>query len=311
MTQEAWLRLNEYLLIAALIFLIVAAVINIVILTAKRRGATAKQAAPVMALAGGGSGVDVVVEAGQATEAPAPPPAKGGLASYALGFSLAALLSLTVYLVIRTILTGHSPLSNQHEFAVSFTWAITLCYVIAEWRFKFRLISVVVIPITAALLVYSMTLDAGIAPLVPALQNNLMLPLHVGFAILSYGAGAVGFGAAVAYLVYPRLKRQVPGRREQFDELGYKATVISFPLLTMMILIGAIWAETAWGRFWGWDPKETSAFIAWLIYAGYLHSRVVMGWRGKRSAVLLIIGFAAAMFAFFSNHFLGGLHSYG
>jgi cytochrome c-type biogenesis protein CcsB len=224
---------------------------------------------------------------------------------------LAALIALTGYLVIRVIITGHSPLSNQHEFAVSFTWAIVLAYVIAEWRFRFRLVSVVVIPISIALTVYAMTQDAGVEPLVPALQNNLMLPLHVGFAILSYGAAAVGFGAAIAYLVYPKLKNQIPGRRERFDDLGYRATVISFPLLTLMILIGAIWAETAWGRFWGWDPKETSAFIAWLVYAGYLHSRVVMGWRGKRSAILLIIGFVAALFAFFSNHFLGGLHSYG
>ena len=81
-------------------------------------------------------------------------------------------------------------------------------------------------------------------------------------------------------------------------------------MLTIMIVLGAVWANTAWGRYWGWDPKETAALVTWLIYGAYLHARVTRGWQGTRSAVLLLVGFLAVLFAYFGNHFFGGLHSY-
>ena len=87
--------------------------------------------------------------------------------------------------------------------------------------------------------------------------------------------------------------------------------MIAYPLLTVMIILGAIWADIAWGRYWSWDPKETAALVTWLIYGAYLHARVARGWRGDRSAYLLILGFVAILFTFFGNYFFGGLHSYG
>ena len=229
--------------------------------------------------------------------------------TFATGFTIAALICLTVYISLRWAVTGHAPFSNQHEFAVSFSWGILVAYLVALWRFKIRMLSLVVLPVTTGLLLYAFQLPREVESLVPALQNSLLLTIHVGFAILAYGAACVSFGAAVLYLIYPKLKLKTS--RDTFDEIGYKAAVVTFPLLTIMILVGALWADTAWGRYWGWDPKETAALVTWLLYAGFLHARVARGWRGVRCAWLLIIGFAAVLFAYFGNHFFGGLHSYG
>jgi cytochrome c-type biogenesis protein CcsB len=128
--------------------------------------------------------------------------------------------------------------------------------------------------------------------------------------VLAYGAACVSFGGAACYLLYGKVRFLRAVDLEVYDTVGYKAAVVTFPLLTAMIVLGALWADTAWGRYWGWDPKETAALVTWLIYAAFLHARVARGWRGKKSAWLLIIGFAAVLFAYFGNHFLGGLHSY-
>lgn len=235
-----------------------------------------------------------------------------GLAWYGTGFVVLALILLTVYLVVRSIETGYGPFTNQHEFAVSFVWGILAAYLVFERLYNVRALSLIVLPVSAAMTLYAMSLDTGVRPLIPALQNNLLLTLHVGAAMLAYGAACVSFGAAVLYLLHPKLpiKRLLP-RREMLDEIGYRAAVVTFPLLTLMLVLGAIWADTAWGRYWGWDPKETAALVTWLIYAGYLHARVVRGWRGDKAAWTLIVGFAAVLFAYFGNHFFGGLHSYG
>ncbi|MDR1808182.1 MAG: c-type cytochrome biogenesis protein CcsB [Propionibacteriaceae bacterium] len=296
------LRLAEFILPAALIVTVIALIADIVILSTRRAPARTRE----QALVGG--------PADAASPAPAPRPAKksgqsGGLAAYATGFTAIAFLLITVYLGVRMIVTGHGPFANQHEFAVSFVWGILLAYLFVEWKLKLRALSVAVLPVAACLTLYAMRLDAGVEPLVPALQNNLLLTLHVGFAILAYGAACVSFGAAVLYLVAPKLRR-LKVNLERLDEVGYKAAVVTFPLLTIMILLGALWADTAWGSYWSWDPKETAALVTWLIYGAFLHARVVRGWRGRKSAWLLIIGFAAILFAYFGNNFFGGLHSY-
>lgn len=205
---------------------------------------------------------------------------------------------------------GHAPFANQYEFAISFAWGITAAFVWFDWRYNIRAIALAVLPVVLALLLYATTQDAEPSPLVPALQNSVLLTLHVFTAALSYGAACVSFGAAVLYLLHPHVPWHLPSL-EKLDDVGYRGVVATFPLLTVMIILGALWADTAWGRYWGWDPKETAAFVTWLIYAAYLHARVVRDWRGKRAAWLLVLGFAAVMFSYFGNHFFGGLHSYG
>lgn len=243
----------------------------------------------------------------------APEPRGGrvtGWAAYALGMAYVAVALLTVGLVARMVVTGHAPFANHYEYAVSFAWAILVFHVVFEQRYRVRIIGVVVLPAVIGLLVYASVTGAEVQPLPPALQNHLLLTLHVVTAVIAYGAAAISFAAAVLYLARERFGwRIIPGRA-LLDELGYKAQVICFPMLTLMLVLGAVWGNIAWGRYWAWDPKETSALVTWLIYGAYLHARVVRGWQGSRAAWLLVLGFAAVVFTFFSSLFLGGLHSY-
>jgi cytochrome c-type biogenesis protein CcsB len=154
-----------------------------------------------------------------------------------------------------------------------------------------------------------MTIPSAIDPLVPALQSSL-LSVHVAVAIVAYGTFSISFAAAVLYLIQGENGRRGLPSHEILDEISYKAVVIGFPFLTLTIVLGAVWAEAAWGTYWSWDPKETAALVTWLIYGAYLHARAVRGWRGKRAAWLLLLGFGATLFTYFGNLFFGGLHSY-
>lgn len=234
-----------------------------------------------------------------------------GVSWYATTFTVVAFLLLTVSLVVRATITGHGPFTNQHEFAVSFAWGILLAYLYFEWRYRVRMLALLVLPVALAMLLYADTVDPEVEPLIPALQNNFLLTLHVATAVIAYGAAAVAFGAAVMYLLHPRLSHRIHlPAREIFDEIGYRAAVFSYPFMTVMIILGAIWADIAWGRYWSWDPKETAALVTWLIYGAYLHARVSRDWRGDRAAWLLILGFMAILFTYFGNLFFGGLHAY-
>jgi cytochrome c-type biogenesis protein CcsB len=161
-------------------------------------------------------------------------------------------------------------------------------------------------------LISALCFPSEITPLQPALQANSILALHVGMMALSYAALSVSFGAALLFLIQGEQRRfaRLPGR-SLLDEIAYKSVLVGFPMLALGIALGAYWGNSAWGRWWGWDPKETSALVTWLIYAGYLHARSLGGWRGTRSAVLLLIGFVAVIFTYFVvNLWVAGLHSY-
>lgn len=221
-----------------------------------------------------------------------------------------ALLLMTGVLITRTIATGHTPFSNHYEFAIAFTWGMLLAQVYFEWRYRIRTMSVITLPVILAMLIYASTMSYKPNPLMPALQNSPLLTLHVFTASLGYGAALVSFAAAVMYLLAPYVKWKGWPSRESLDELGYKATVVTFPMLTLMLILGSIWGNVAWGRYWGWDPKETAALVTWLIYGAYLHARVTRSWRGKKSAWLLVLAFAAVVFTYLGNLFFGGLHAY-
>ncbi|MDO5534649.1 MAG: c-type cytochrome biogenesis protein CcsB [Propionibacteriaceae bacterium] len=308
------LELSRTLLAAATALIALALLVNVVVVATRHRAPAAKAARPV----GVGSGS----HAGSAAShpvSPMSPPAASDLAparpkrgvAWASDRSVElALLCLTAALVIRSIVTGHAPFANQYEFACSFAWGITAAYVWFERRYNVRALSLAVLPLSLAMLFYASTVSSEAVPLMPALQNRWLLTTHVITAVIAYGAAAVSAGAAVLYLLRPHLTLRGLPSEELLDEIGYRAVVIAFPLLTIMIILGAIWADIAWGRYWSWDPKETSALVTWLIYGGYLHARVVRDWRGKRAAWLLILGFAAVLFTYFGNLFFGGLHSY-
>lgn len=234
--------------------------------------------------------------------------ARAGSALVWLAFAL-----LTVSLVLRAIVTGHGPFVTQHEFATSMSWGFLAMYLFFEWRYKARTLALLVLPITVGMELYALSWAATADPLVPALQNSLLLTTHIIVAIIAYGAFAVSFAAAVLYLVrcYTNRFDHLLPKPEVLDRLAYRAVVIGYPLLTMVIVLGAVWAEIAWGSYWSWDPKETASLVTWLIYGGYLHARVARGWVGKGAAWLLVVAFATVIMTFFGNAFFGGLHSYG
>jgi ABC-type transport system involved in cytochrome c biogenesis permease subunit len=218
---------------------------------------------------------------------------------------------LTASIIARWIAAGHGPFSNMYEFSLAFAWGAMGIYLYFESQYHTRQLALLVLPISLGMLIYATTVPDDIQPLVPALQQSLLLTVHVATAVVAYGAFAVGFGAAVLFLVQRKTSPSWLPERSTLDEVGYRSVMIGFPMMALTIILGAVWAEIAWGRYWSWDPKETAALVTLLMYGGYLHARVIRGWRGERSAYLLLLGFAATAFTYYGNYFLGGLHSYG
>jgi cytochrome c-type biogenesis protein CcsB len=230
----------------------------------------------------------------------------------------------SVGLVFRWIEThrtgyGYVPLSNMYESLIFFSWTIVLVYLILEFKYRQKIIGVFVTPF--AFLAIALTsiipgIDAKITPLVPALQSN-WLAIHVITCFLGYASFAVSFGISILYLVQDKKGTQMGGGSKWLpstpilDEINYKSIVIGFPMLTLGIITGAAWANYAWGSYWGWDPKETWSLITWFIYAAFLHARFTRDWRGRKAAILSIVGFTAVLFTYFGvNYLISGLHSY-
>ncbi len=220
-------------------------------------------------------------------------------------------LFLTASLVFRTIASGHGPFSNMYEFSLAFAWGALALYLYFEFQYRLRTLALLVLPVALGMLAYATTVPSDIQPLVPALQNDLLLSVHVAVAIIAYGAFTLAFGAAVLFLIQRKDTVRWLPRAVVLDEIGHRAVMVGFPGMALTILLGALWADIAWGTYWSWDPKETASLVTLLIYGGYLHARVLRGWRGERSALLLIGGFGATLFTYYGNYFFGGLHSYG
>ena len=237
-------------------------------------------------------------------------PRTTSIGHYATLLGWLGLVVLGTSLVFRTIATGHGPFSNMYEFSIAFAFGILGAYYWFERKYRQRILALLALPVALALLGYAATVPAAIEPLVPALQNNMLLTVHVATAIVAYGSFTIAFAAALLYLIQPATGRWGLPKPEILDEIGYRAIVIGFPFLTLTVVLGAVWAERAWGTYWSWDPKETASLLTWLIYGAYLHARVARGWVGRRAAWLLVVGFASVLLTFFGNLFFGGLHSY-
>lgn len=213
---------------------------------------------------------------------------------------------------------GHAPLSNIYESLTFFALTIGIIYLVIEKRYQNRVIGVFALPLAFFALAYaSFGTSDRIQPLIPALKSNWLIA-HVISCFIGYAAFGVAFGVSIMYLVRAgRNPGSETGNQTRIpeaatlDELTHQLTMFGFLFLTVGIITGAVWANSAWGRYWGWDPKETWSFITWLIYAALLHFRMMRGWRGRRIAVLSIIGFAAVLFTYFGVNLLPGLHSYG
>jgi cytochrome c-type biogenesis protein CcsB len=196
--------------------------------------------------------------------------------------------------------------------------AVAAVFFVVEREHRLGILGAFVLPWTAiglgAALIYA---DPAISGLVPALQSY-WINIHPMVLMTAYAAFGNAFGVGIALLIQ---ERQIKSRKptelcyrlpsiEELDALNYKIIVAAFPVLTVGIIMGGIWAYNAWGRFWGWDPKETWAFITAMIYAGYLHMRFVKGWRGRKAVYVSMAGFAAVVFTFYGVNFLSELHGY-
>jgi cytochrome c-type biogenesis protein CcsB len=216
---------------------------------------------------------------------------------------------------------GHAPLSNLYESLVFFSLVVTSAYLVIEYRYKSRVIGAFSTPLACLAMAYaslSPNISDRIEPLIPALKSNWLIA-HVMTCFIGYAAFAVAFGVSLMYLIS---QRQRPGGRQGsltgrfpsaavLDELTHQLVMFGFLFLSVGIITGAVWANSAWGRYWGWDPKETWSLITWFIYATILHARMMRGWHGRRIAYLSILGFLAVLFTYFGVNLLQGLHSYG
>ena len=231
-----------------------------------------------------------------------------------------ALGAFVVSLIARWLAVHHAPWSNMYEFTIAFAAGITVFYAGFERFYQdddhaqsARVLGALTLPVVFTMLVLTAAFfPSEVRPLVPALQNADLLAVHVAAMILAYSALSVSFAAAVLYLAQGKGNRfaRLPDG-QTLDDIAYRSVMLGFPLLAIGIALGAYWANSAWGRYWGWDPKETSALVTWLIYGIDLHMRGLRNWSGTRSAVVLIAGFGAVMFTYFAvNLWVSGLHSY-
>ena len=220
-----------------------------------------------------------------------------------LGAGCIAHLLSTVHLTNRL---KYLPLTNMQESLSFFSLMIVAAFLLLERRYKVTTLGSFVTPVALLMLIVSSALHAEVRHLPPILQSNWFW-FHALLAFFSYASFTIAAGVAVMYLIQRRflkakhfgtLFQRIPPL-ETLDEISYRCLAVGFPLLTVAIISGSIWSEQALGSYWNWDPKQTWSLITWLIYAALLHGRLTIGWRGKRAAVMSIVGFVVLLITFF------------
>ncbi|CAB4329882.1 MAG: c-type cytochrome biogenesis protein CcsB [Actinobacteria bacterium] len=241
------------------------------------------------------------------------------VARIATAMMILGFLLLVAGVVARGISAGRVPWGNMYEFSITGAMAFSGAYLAALRKYDLRWLGLLVsISVLLTLGTAVAVLYRPSAPLVPALKSTWLI-IHVSAAIISGGVFLLANTIAAAYLyldaMESRGERTAWAKRlpslEVLDQLSYRLVAFVFPLWTFAVIAGAIWAESAWGRYWGWDPKETWAFITWVAYAAYLHARVTIGWRGRKAAWLCL--FAGSTFLFnyvYVNIWGTGKHTY-
>jgi ABC-type transport system involved in cytochrome c biogenesis permease subunit len=233
---------------------------------------------------------------------------KGGTARLGSALAWSGLILHAAALLVRTFESGHAPFTNMYESLSFLAWASVLAFVVIDRKYKIPKIGPYIMLVVVGLvaLASSPLMPKEATPLVPALQSY-WLWLHVSVTLLGEAFFAVAFITSLMYLV-----AKTPEKKAEMDSVSYRCVAVGFPLFTLGGLVfGMVWAYKAWGTYWSWDPKEVWSLITWFVFALYLHTRIVMGWKGKRSAIIALLGFLAALFTYFGvNYLLAGLHSY-
>ncbi|MBI3753713.1 MAG: c-type cytochrome biogenesis protein CcsB [Deltaproteobacteria bacterium] len=230
--------------------------------------------------------------------------------------------AISMMLISRTYEAGHAPFSNLYESMTFFVWMISIAYLVMEFKYKIRVVGAFVMAIAFAAMFATSMLPyrfQDIEPLNPALQS-IWFELHVFSAFIGYAGFGLAFGMGLMYLIKARFEERKISHFliDRFpssailDELSYKSVAWGFIFFTLgALILGAVWANRAWGTYWSWDPKETWSLITWFVYAAYLHARVTRGWRGKKAAYVAVFGFLSTVFLYWGVSFvLPGLHAY-
>jgi len=231
-----------------------------------------------------------------------------------LGGAIVHLISL----VARFVQLGHTPVTTLNESLSFFAWCLVLIFLIFDLRYRLAVLGAFSSVLALMTMLGSGFAPKAVEPLNPAL-NSWWFPLHVTLAFLGNAAFAMAFAAGVMYLLQDRMLKskrfsalyyRLPSLAT-LDNINYRSLSFGFPLMTLGIISGAAWAESVWGTYWSWDPKETWALLTWFVYAALLHGRLSIGWRGRRAALFAIIGFACLVFTFLGvNLLLGGQHTF-
>lgn len=267
---------------------------------------------------------------------------------YKIGLTCTGLTNFCLFttLAIRWTNYNYFPLSNLYESLLFLAWALTFIHILLEYKYKNIIVGAVSSPISLFIISFAdFSLPAEMqtaSPLVPALRSNWLM-MHVTVMMISYASLIIGSLLSILFLIisinynkdqnkrksavntsgsiaskYSNTKRENNYAVSKMtllasiDNLSYRTIGLGFPLLTIGIIAGAVWANEAWGSYWSWDPKETWALITWLIFASYLHSRLNKSWVGKKPAILAAFGFLVVWICYLGVNFLGkGLHSYG
>lgn len=221
-------------------------------------------------------------------------------------------------IVTRYVEAGYTPVTNLHESVSFFAWTLVGIYFLFDLRYRLSVLGAFVCPLALVLMVVG-SAAPKVAQEINPMLDSWWFPIHVTLAFSGNAVFTVAFVAGVMYLLQERMLKskkfsglyhRLPSL-QTLDSINYKCLTIGFPLMTMGIVSGAIWANSAWGGYWRWDPKETWALITWFLYAALLHGRLTVGWRGRRAAIFAIIGFACLLFTFLGvNLLLSGAHSF-
>jgi cytochrome c-type biogenesis protein CcsB len=240
------------------------------------------------------------------------------LARYAFGVLLIGFGFHTLAIALKYSLIGHFPVTTFRESLSFFAWAIIGAYLLIQLRFNIRVLGSFLTPLAAIMMISSSFLPSQSAPGPPLLRSFWLL-IHVVTIFLGNGVFAIAFLAGLMYLIQEKeikskhlgkLYHRLPSL-EVLDALNYQCLIIGFPLLTVGMLSGSLYAQATLGSFWRWDPKEVWSLITWLLYAALLHGRLVSGWRGRRSAQISILGFLVLIFSFVGiNFWVKGYHTF-
>ncbi|MDA8368757.1 MAG: c-type cytochrome biogenesis protein CcsB [Nocardiopsaceae bacterium] len=245
------------------------------------------------------------------------------LGAVALGVTIVAFVLNIAQITTRGIAADRWPWGNMFEFVVAICLCAVAAFLFAAIRYQARYLGTfVLVPVVLLLGIAAKWLYSEAGPVIPAL-HSYWIAIHVSAAIIATGGFIVSGSAGITYLVAHRteLKRAagetVAGIAAKLpssallDRVSHRFIVFAFPLWTFAIIAGAVWADEAWGRFWGWDPKEVWSFITWVVYAAYLHARATAGWKGTKTTWIGLVGLACLLFNFFGvNYLFSGLHSY-